>query len=486
MSNDFNKVVTNYHRNVNNRYHQYYSTTSYYSFLDNRFQFIDDTQRRRNIILKWNNHLNQNTKYYQSCCLFTTSTKTLMNNGSDKKYNNAEEQHKIFREQIDELQNEQRNEMFGSTTATTLMNSDTEKSLSAEDQHQIFREQMDELQKERNEMFGSSDHAVTNDDDVPFHNNNNNQMIHNNNDDDEEESIYNKGHTNHSNERIKNNNDDSSLISEKQKIQRESMFGFEDDEKIAWSTSGGIHHQYDQEFLKSIEIQRNEYYTDYQSQQRPTEDAVIVDNNINNHKTDHNIELNHQLLSHVTNDGTSVQMVDVGEKIGTKRIAIAQSIVSLPPEVIKAFTLYNPSLLSQEQQDSNNNNNNQSSSYELIGKKGPIFTTAKIAGIMATKKTFDLIPLCHPIQLDYINIDIQFNPIISNDVIIQCTCHVSNHKTGVEMEALIGATITALTIYDMTKAISHHIIIHNTKLIHKSGGKRTYNDNDNNNNTITP
>ena len=86
------------------------------------------------------------------------------------------------------------------------------------------------------------------------------------------------------------------------------------------------------------------------------------------------------------------------------------------------------------------------------------------------RKTSDLIPLCHPLPLDRVNITIQ---LINNQAVIECECHVT-HKTGVEMEALTGATIAALTIYDMVKAVSHRVEIGQTVLVRKSGGKSDY------------
>ena len=106
----------------------------------------------------------------------------------------------------------------------------------------------------------------------------------------------------------------------------------------------------------------------------------------------------------------------------------------------------------------------------MIGPKGPIFETAKIAGIMAAKRTSDLIPLCHPLPLDRVNIDIQ---LIDNRAIIECECRVT-HKTGVEMEALTGASVAALTIYDMVKAVSHRVEIGSTVLVGKTGGKSDF------------
>src|SRR5207245_629758 len=94
-----------------------------------------------------------------------------------------------------------------------------------------------------------------------------------------------------------------------------------------------------------------------------------------------------------------------------------------------------------------------------------------IAGIMAAKKTGDLIPLCHPLGLDNCKIAIHLNE--KKEVVIDCTATITA-KTGVEMEALVGASIAALTIYDMCKALSHDIVIRETKLMEKTGGKRDF------------
>jgi len=153
-------------------------------------------------------------------------------------------------------------------------------------------------------------------------------------------------------------------------------------------------------------------------------------------------------FSHVSEDGREVSMVDVGHKSSTQRVARAQSKVVFPPEVMMAF---------------------EQSNGELIGPKGPIFSTAQLAGIMAAKKTSDLIPLCHPLPLDKVDIRIQLE---GNVATITCECRVT-FKTGVEMEALTGATVAALTIYDMVKAVSHRVQIQETVLLSKTGGKRT-------------
>ena len=141
-------------------------------------------------------------------------------------------------------------------------------------------------------------------------------------------------------------------------------------------------------------------------------------------------------------------MVDVSEKKVSRRTATARSIVSLPAEVLKQLT-----------------------DGSIQTKKGSVFQIAIIAGIMAAKKTGDLIPLCHPLGLDNCNIAIHLNE--KQEVLIDCTATITA-KTGVEMEALVGASVAALTIYDMCKALSHDIVIRETKLMGKTGGKRDF------------
>jgi cyclic pyranopterin phosphate synthase len=141
-------------------------------------------------------------------------------------------------------------------------------------------------------------------------------------------------------------------------------------------------------------------------------------------------------------------MVDVSTKQPTYRTATAQSIVVLPGEVLTHLV-----------------------DGELQTKKGAVFQTAIIAGIMAAKKTGELIPLCHPLGMDNCKVFIQLND--SNEVVIECTASITA-KTGIEMEALVGASMAALTVYDMCKAMSHDIVIKETKLISKTGGKRDF------------
>ncbi len=152
-------------------------------------------------------------------------------------------------------------------------------------------------------------------------------------------------------------------------------------------------------------------------------------------------------LTHIDDKGKA-NMVDVGSKEPTRRTATARSIVYLPDEVLVKLV-----------------------GGEIQTAKGTVFQTAIIAGIMGAKKTGELIPLCHPLGMDNCNINIHINA--DNEVIIDCTATVTA-KTGIEMEALVGASIAALTIYDMCKALSHNIIIKETKLIEKKGGKSDF------------
>jgi cyclic pyranopterin phosphate synthase len=154
-----------------------------------------------------------------------------------------------------------------------------------------------------------------------------------------------------------------------------------------------------------------------------------------------------KVLSHL-DENNRATMVDVSAKQTSHRTAIARSIVVLPNKVLKQLI-----------------------DGDIQTKKGSVFQIAIIAGIMAAKKTGDLIPLCHPLGLDNCKIDISMNSI--DEVVIDCTASITA-KTGVEMEALVGASIAALTIYDMCKALSHDIVIKETKLIKKTGGKNDF------------
>ncbi|ACB74237.1 cyclic pyranopterin monophosphate synthase MoaC [Opitutus terrae] len=154
------------------------------------------------------------------------------------------------------------------------------------------------------------------------------------------------------------------------------------------------------------------------------------------------------MLSHVDAQGKPT-MVNVGEKPVTARTAHAVAVVSLPPELAALLK-----------------------DGEINTKKGPVFHAAVLAGVMGAKHTGDLIPLCHPLPLEDCQIEIRSDP-SRRDVAIHC--RVQTHaKTGVEMEALTGATIAALTLYDMGKAVSPGIVIREIRLLEKTGGKRDY------------
>jgi cyclic pyranopterin monophosphate synthase len=141
-------------------------------------------------------------------------------------------------------------------------------------------------------------------------------------------------------------------------------------------------------------------------------------------------------------------MVDVSAKEVTHRAATAEARVRFPAEVAAAL---------------------RKSGHRT--KKGPVFDTAIVSGVMAAKRTPDLIPFCHPLPLD--NCTIEIDDARNGELVIRCQVSV-HHRTGVEMEALTGATVAALTIYDMCKALSHDIEITSVRLVEKTGGKRDY------------
>lgn len=151
-------------------------------------------------------------------------------------------------------------------------------------------------------------------------------------------------------------------------------------------------------------------------------------------------------LTHVDPSGNPA-MVDVSGKAVTRRTAKAQAIVHVGRTILELI-----------QGD------------ELMTKKGPVFQTAIIAGVMGAKKTSDLIPLCHPLALEDCQIKIETS---TEEIIVTATTTLSA-KTGVEMEALTAASIAALTIYDMCKALSHDIVIREIKLLEKTGGKKEF------------
>ncbi len=143
------------------------------------------------------------------------------------------------------------------------------------------------------------------------------------------------------------------------------------------------------------------------------------------------------------------QMVDVSDKAITTRTATASCIVQLGTELMHDFH-----------------------NGDLVTKKGSVLQTATIAGIMGAKRTPDLIPMCHPIGLEKVNIDI--SPEGESSLKVSCTCKITS-KTGVEMEALTGASTAALTIYDMCKSKNPSIVISQLQLVEKRGGKSDFN-----------
>ena len=149
-------------------------------------------------------------------------------------------------------------------------------------------------------------------------------------------------------------------------------------------------------------------------------------------------------FSHI-NEQNQPKMVNVSDKKITKRTAIAKATMFLGSEIISHFT-----------------------NDELLTKKGPVFQTAIIAGIQGVKKTSDLIPMCHPLLINGVDIDI--NIIDKENIEVFCKVTITG-KTGVEMEALTAASIAALTIYDMCKSMDKGIVIEELKLLQKSGGK---------------
>ena len=151
------------------------------------------------------------------------------------------------------------------------------------------------------------------------------------------------------------------------------------------------------------------------------------------------------VLTHLDHDGRPA-MVDVSAKAVTARAAQAECRVKFPPAIAA-----------------------QLRDNGLKSAKGGIVDTAIIAGTMAVKKTHELIPFCHPLPIDGCTLAVDWHD--ARTLRIECTVKTM-HRTGVEMEALTGATVAALTVYDMSKALSHAIVIGPARLVGKRGGKR--------------
>ena len=147
-------------------------------------------------------------------------------------------------------------------------------------------------------------------------------------------------------------------------------------------------------------------------------------------------------LTHVDENGAA-RMVDVGDKQVTKRVAQAQAVITMRTETMQQI-------------------------IQGTMPKGDVFACARIAGIMAAKRTSDLIPMCHPLPID--GVEIEITPISETQVRVVSSLRCT-HKTGIEMEALTAASVAALTIYDMCKAIDRGMRIDEILLLHKAGGK---------------
>jgi cyclic pyranopterin phosphate synthase len=152
-------------------------------------------------------------------------------------------------------------------------------------------------------------------------------------------------------------------------------------------------------------------------------------------------------LTHVGADGAPA-MVDVSAKAPSLRVARAEALLRFPPEAWRALE-----------------------AQGFATAKGPVFHTAIVAGTMAAKRTHELIPFCHPLALERCEVAIE--PAGVNALAVRCTTAV-HHRTGVEMEALTGASVAALTVYDMCKALSHGIVVESLRLVEKSGGKSDF------------
>ena len=149
-------------------------------------------------------------------------------------------------------------------------------------------------------------------------------------------------------------------------------------------------------------------------------------------------------LPHLTATGAA-HMVDVGEKEKTHRVAIAEGYLEMSPEALAALVAGNL-------------------------KKGDALAAARIAGIMAAKRTWELVPLCHPVALTHLEVEVEPVP---ERVAVRCRARAeTRERTGVEMEALTAVQVALLTVYDMCKALSHAIVIGPAKLLGKRGGKR--------------
>ena len=329
-------------------------------------------------------------------------------------------------------------------------------------QHRLFQEQLAELEQEREELFGSSS---SEDEDVDDLKRTAEKILARESTasicETETEAIVldNPKRGKNQDGSLRPRQQDSSTTAttsteEDWKVEREQLYGFTKQERQAWGSAGPAH-THDASFLQEIKDARQLLMQQQQQSLAGSDDVVdaAAPQAIPTSTLDANPPpqvVVHDSLTHVAPDGQTVHMVDVGPKVATRRTATAESIVVFPDQVLDAFA--------------------RQGDQELVGPKGPIFATATLAGILAAKQTSSLIPLCHPLPLEQVEVDIQWRD--RNSVRVRCCCRVT-HKTGVEMEALTGASVAALTIYDMVKAVSHDVQITSTQLLHKEGGKRS-------------
>ena len=176
-------------------------------------------------------------------------------------------------------------------------------------------------------------------------------------------------------------------------------------------------------------------------------------------------------LSHINAATNLPTMVDVSAKAATVRVAVAQALVVVPEHVLQHLVAGSSS--STGNVSTGSKSSPKPPSNELYSAKGPVFATAIVAGVMGAKNTAAMIPFCHPLPLDFCDVRIELDPQRARTIRVECTTKTT-HKTGVEMEALVGATQAALCVYDMLKAASHDIEITEVKLLSKRGGKSDY------------
>ncbi len=146
-------------------------------------------------------------------------------------------------------------------------------------------------------------------------------------------------------------------------------------------------------------------------------------------------------LSHIDDEGTA-RMVDIGAKAETQRLAVASGVIRMSETALAAVK-------------------------NGDAPKGDVLGTARIAGIMAAKRTADLIPMCHPLALDAVTVDFAYEP---DGIRVTASASLTG-KTGVEMEAITAASVALVTVYDMAKALDKNMVIENLRLIEKRGGK---------------